>query len=219
MWKAMLNSVKDEGVFDNNELGLFKWYADETEKVIKEMQKEELRWIQEQEGAGAAFSDVDDGGLIPVEYYSDRMRYSHVIYLTTLLERYLASASGRLNAILDRSLVFQPNDLQGDKWDKHRKFLEKYGQCKFPSDAWKALRTLIFVRNILVHENGDASSIKKNDLDRIKKCPGLDVAHGEVIVKYAYIEHCLSSFGYFVKHIERLIEQSYERGDRPRTVK
>lgn len=225
IWKSMLNHAKDESLLGDDELALFKWYADETERFIAAMQEKALHFIQEQEDAGEESNDVNDSGLMAVEYYSDRMRYSHVIYLTTLLEHYLARASEKLNRNLDRSLVFQPDDLQGDKWNKHKKFIEKYGQCKFPSDAWKTLQTLISVRNILVHENGDVGSNKKNKKDvngiinRIIRCPGLKVVDGEILVKFEYIEHCFSAFENLVEHVDLQVKQSFERGEQPRTIK
>jgi len=48
---------------------------------------EEQRYIQEQADSGQ--QDLNDSGIVAAEYYAKRIRYSHVIYMASLLEAFL----------------------------------------------------------------------------------------------------------------------------------
>jgi len=106
------------------ELELFDWYVKETESVLRQMLAGEHAYIQEQIAAGTP--DVNDSGMVAVDYYGKRLRYSHIIYLTSLLETCLERACTTLTTAIGKDAVpFSLEDLGGDQWSKRRKFLER----------------------------------------------------------------------------------------------
>lgn len=210
--KVLLEQMKGQEILGHDELSLFEWYARESAKTVDVMLTEERAYIKEQLDAALDLGDVNDSGMIAVEYCIKRARYADVIYLTSLLELYLSRASKKLQGVLgDHKLTFRPDELAGNKWVRHKKFLEGYGKFAFPDDAWTTLLTLIDVRNILVHENGDSASISSTTLIRIQKSPGLEAERGELVIEDAYITHCLSAFRSLVEHVNSQIDQSIER--------
>lgn len=84
---------------------LFEWYTKETTKLINEMMSTEHAYIQQQ--IDADVEDINDSGVLPVDYYLKRVRYADVIYMASLLERYLDKACDRLiNAIGKHNVLF-----------------------------------------------------------------------------------------------------------------
>jgi hypothetical protein len=218
--KSLLERMKGADVLDLDELSLFEWYVGEHAKTIDLMLTEQRAYVKEQVDAGLDLGDVDDGGMVAVEYYIKRARYADVIYLTSLLELYLSRASKKLERVLGvHNVTFRPNDLVGSKWVKQQKFLEGYGKFTFPNDPWSTLLSLIDVRNILVHENGDTTAIQSGTLRKILQSPGLKAERGELEIEDAYISHCLSAFRSLVEHADDQIDQSIERALQPRTLK
>jgi hypothetical protein len=214
--KSLLEQMKGEDVLNFDELSLFEWYVSEQTKVIDLMITEERAYIKEQVDAGLDLGDVNDSGMVAVEYYIKRARYADVIYLTSLLELYLARASKKLERILgDHNVTFRPNELTGNKWVRHKKFLEGYGKFAFPNDPWTTLLSLIEVRNILVHENGDTTVTQSITMSKILQSPGLKAERGELEIEDAYISHCLSAFRCLVEHANGQINQSIERALQP----
>lgn len=203
---ALIAQLKGEGILGADELSLFEWYACENSKLIDQMLTEERAFIKEQIDAG--LEDINDSGILAVEYYTKRVRYAHVIYMTSLLETYLAGACERLMIILGGgSAIFRPDELAGDKWSRRKKFLERYGGLTFPGGAWSELQILIGVRNILVHENGSSDSISHSERTRILQRPGVAIDQSELVIENEYIEHCLSAFRALVESITRQIDQ------------
>ena len=150
--RSLLADLKGEQGLDIYELSLFEWYARENAKVIEQMLSVERAYIQGQMNAGS--ENVNDSGMVAVEYYIKRARYADLIYMASLLEIYLDRACEKLALVLgDQNVVFRPEELVGDKWTKRKKFLERYGKFSFPETVWSDLRALILVRNNLVHEN------------------------------------------------------------------
>lgn len=140
--------------------------------------------------------------------------------LTSLLELYLAHASKKLETVLGvHNVTFTPNELAGSKWVRYKKFLEGYGKFDFPIDAWVTLLTLIDVRNILVHENGDTAAVSPSALTKIQQNPDLKTEHGKLEFDGEYIAHCLSAFRSLVEHVNGQIDQSIERALQPRDLK
>lgn len=218
--KSLLEQMKGQQILDAYELSLFEWYVRERAQTIDLMLTEERAYIKEQHDAGLDLGDVNDSGMIAVEYHIKRARYADVIYLTSLLELYLSRASMKLKDVLgDHNVTFRPDELAGNKWVKHKKFLEGYGKFSFPDDAWATLLTLIEVRNILVHENGDTAAIRSTNLNKIQESPGLQADRGELVIEDAYITHCLSAFRSVVEHVNNQINQSIERTLQPQGLK
>lgn len=116
------------------ELELFDWYTRETEAVLGAMSAGEHAYIQEQINAGTL--DINDSGAVAVDYYAKRLRYSHVIYLTSLLETCLERACATLTTALGKDAVpFGPDELMGDQWSTKLKFLERYGHFEIPGTS------------------------------------------------------------------------------------
>ena len=214
--KSLLEQMKGEDVLNFDELSLFEWYVSEQTKVIDLMLTEERAYVKEQVDAGLDLGDVNDSGMVAVEYYIKRARYADVIYLTSLLELYLSRASKKLERVLgDHNVTFRPNELTGNKWVRHKKFLEGYGKFVFPNDPWTTLLSLIDVRNVLVHENGDTTATQSTAMSKFLQSPGLKEEHGELEIEAAYISHCLSAFRSLVEHVNGQIDQSIERTLQP----
>lgn len=206
-----------EGVVDRWELPLFEWYADENESVVDKMLSVEQDFVRQQTVAGR--DCVDDSGIVAVEYYIKRARYAAVIYMTSLLETYLSRACEMLNSILGRQNVhFQPNELAGDKWTRRRKFLERYGNFQVCNSTWSEIETLIFIRNILVHENGDPAAISQSDRRRIKNCKGVIVGQTELVIEKEYIASALSSIRSLIDFVDGELESSFNRALCPQSV-
>jgi hypothetical protein len=87
MRKEVLRHLRERSSFDIYELELFEWYISETEQLLETMLEGERQYIAEQVDAGR--EDINDSGIVAVEYYTKRIRYSHVIYMASLLEVFL----------------------------------------------------------------------------------------------------------------------------------
>ena len=153
--KSFLQHLKSQGVLDVDDIPLFEWYEQEHSKTLDRMFAEERAFIKEQEEAGA---DVpNDSGIVAVEYYVRRLRNADVIQLTSLLESFLERACDNLKLVIgDSAVVFGPYELSGNRWERFRKFLERYAHFKFPAGPWSDLRVMIDIRNNIVHDNGVA---------------------------------------------------------------
>ncbi|CDH45917.1 hypothetical protein [Candidatus Contendibacter odensensis] len=131
--KMMLDNLKSTSTIDGYELQLFDWYIRETEQLIAGMLSAEKTYIQEQIDAGA--EDINDSGIVAAEYHLKRVRYSHVIYMTSLLEIFLERSCEKLTNIIGKqNMPFNVGDLQGDPWSVKRKFLERYGKFEIPKN-------------------------------------------------------------------------------------
>ena len=216
--KRLLDQMKGQEILGCDELSLFEWYVSEQTKIIDTMLREERAYLKEQADPCLDLGDVNDSGMVVVEYFTKRARYADVIYLTSLLELYLQRASKKLETVVgSHNVTFRPNELAGNKWTRHKKFLERYGNFTFPDEVWITLLALIDVRNILVHENGDSDAIPSATLTRIQS-PGLQVDRGELVVEDAYIAHCLSAFRSLVQHINYQINQTIDCTLRPQQL-
>ncbi len=215
VWReSLLAQMRDESVLGANELSLFEWYLRENAKITDKMLAEEREVIQQQIEAG--IDVVNDGGMLAFEYYIKRVRYADIIYMASLLESYLSQACEKLIAASGaHNIIFQPDELAGDKWTKRKRFLERYGRFEFPTEAWSSLQTLIRVRNILVHENGSSDTISQDDRNRIERSPGISASHGELVIEVDYIDHCFSAFrslvGFVDEQFDRAIDRSLRR--------
>src|SRR5215469_461731 len=132
-----------------HELDLFHWFAAETDKTWKRMEEQELHYINQQQVAG--LSEINDSGILATNYYRKRMRSSHVIFLSSLLEGAMKRECDRITSALYNQLPFRLNELKGDPWIARKIFLERYGAFDIPSDVWTPIKDLLTVRNALVH--------------------------------------------------------------------
>lgn len=218
--RSLLTQMMGEGVLDADELSLFEWYARENSEVIDSMLAAEQEFNRQQNDAGADLGDVNDSGMVAVEYYIKRARYADIIYMASLLESYLARACENLTVALgDNNVVFRPEELTGDKWTKRQKFLERYGGFVFPNDAWSALQTLIRVRNILVHENGCSDEISNSDRIEIGTRTGISITRHELVIENEYVKECFEAFRELFKFLDNQVNQAVDRSIRPQVLK
>ena len=216
MRKAFLAQL-DPSTVDVFELELFDWYLKETENVLNRMLAEERKDVQQQMSQG--IPDVNDSGIVAAEYYTKRIRYSHVIYLTSLFETCLERACSVLrNAIGPENIPFGLQDLAGDQWSKKRKFLERYGHFELPKNAWSEIQVLTSVRNCLVHDNGKTCELSASDRNAFSKRPGISVETHEVQIEEAFVRHSYQAVNSFVRTVEKRLKEVLERAQRPRSV-
>jgi len=212
----MLLTNLDTVTTDVFELELFGWYLKETEAVLNGMLSSEMVYIQQQiEGN----EEVNDSGVVAVEYYTKRIRYSHVINLTSLLETCLDRACSKLTvAVGQENLPFSVSELTGDQWSKRCKFLERYGHFKLPGDQWSEVKLLIDVRNYLVHENGNTANLSNDHRKALSKRPGVNVEGYEFKIESAYIQHAFEAVKRLVETIEERLRDVIRRATRPQIV-
>lgn len=215
--KHLLEQLKHDDGWGIFELSLFEWYARESEKLISEMLAAEHAVIQEQLDSG--LDDINDSGIVAVEYYTKRARYSHVIYLTSLMETYLTKACDKLTtAVGEQNIVFGLYEVAGDKWTKRRKFLERYGRFEIPENLWSPVSILTCLRNNLVHDNGDTGALGNEEKKRCREIPGVRLDGLEVEIEYQYIELALSSLRELTEFVKHQIDRIIDRAMRPQSL-
>jgi len=215
--RALMLAQMGNDTLDIYEIELFDWYVKETEAVLNRMLSSENAYIQEQIAAGTP--DINDSGVVAVEYYTKRMRYSHVIYLTSLLETCLERACSNLTIAVGKgTMPFALAELTGDQWSKKRKFLERYGHFELPKDLWSELQVLISVRNTLVHENGNTANLPGDQRTTLQKRPGLDIEGREFKIEEAYIRHAFQAMKSFVQAVEERVGEVIRRANHPQSI-
>jgi hypothetical protein len=116
----LLRQIANSPILDIYEIELFDWYIKETERLLSGMLSSERAFIQEQVQSGT--EDINDTGMLAVEYYLKRVRYSHVIYIASLLEIFLERSCVTLEEILGKqNLPFTTADLKGSQWEVRKK--------------------------------------------------------------------------------------------------
>lgn len=216
--RALLLAKMDSNTLDIFELELFDWYVRETEVVLSNMLSSKRAYVDEQ--VASDIPNLNDSGIVAVEYYTKRVRYSHVIYLTSLLETCLERACSDLIIAMGKdNIPFGLNELIGGQWSKKRKFLERYGHFELPKDLWSELQVLTTVRNCLVHENGSTSNLSEGDRNAIKKQIGLDIESYEFKIEETYIRHACQAVRMFVEAVEHRVAEVIERAKCPKVVR
>lgn len=157
MWaRICLEQSKGDDLLDYEELNLFEWYTRESASTLERMRGDVEAYISEQRRAILDDLELDDSGRIAMDYYLSRARYADIVYLTSLLENYLSKASEKLEWVIgDNNVNFRPRELRGNKWERHKTFLERHGVSEFPKEPWGKLEKLINIRNDVVHNNQD----------------------------------------------------------------
>lgn len=213
----LLKQIKGTSVLDVYELELFEWYVKETETLLTGILSTENAFIQEQVQSGT--EDINDSGMVAVDYYLKRVRYSHVIYMASLLETFLErSCEAVTMAIGEQNLPFTTAELKGDQWSVKRKFLERYGKFSIPNQNWSDIQALITLRNNLVHDNGDTSELKASDKRMLAKRQGIMLDGNEVVIDAAYIHEAFRAIKSLVRFMEEKIGFVVERAISPKLV-
>jgi hypothetical protein len=212
MKQLILDHLKDNGL-DTDELTLFAWYAKETENIAQQMLANEVAIVKKQYESGA--ENVNDSGVLPVQYFIRRSRYSHVIYLASLGEAYMTNATKRLTAALGDNVIFTLNELSGDKWPKQRKYLQRYGDFEIPDDIWGRYKSIYDLRNDLVHENGGMDLLDEREREkrnnRYKGIPGLNLEGSEIVIEPSFLDYSFESLRAFIDFVDEKIAAVIER--------
>lgn len=207
----------EPSTIDVFELELFDWYLKETEMVVSGMLAAEREDVPQQTARGV--EDVNDSGIVAAEYYTKRIRYSHVIYLTSLLESCLERACSVLRTVIgEENVLFELGDLSGDQWSRKRKFLERYGRFELPRDGWSEIEVLTLVRNCLVHDNGNPTGLSQKARKAVGQRPGIDIDGYEVRIEEAFVRHSHEAVRLFVYSVEERLKEAVQRAQRPRSV-
>lgn len=216
--RTMLHSqIKGTATLDVYELELFYWYVTETEKLLDDMLSAERAYIQEQIQAGA--EDINDSGMVAVEYHLKRVRYSHAIYMTSLLETFLESSCERLAMVVGaQNVPFTVSELKGDQWSVKRKFLERYGKFDVPDNVWSKIQALIWLRNNLVHDNGSTHDLKPHEKTAFAKCPGIILSGHEVMIKAEYICYAFEAIRSLVHFVAEQLGEVVGRATHPKVI-
>lgn len=199
--RTLMLDQMGKDTLDLYEFELFDWYVKETEVVLSKMLSSERAYIEEQIATGNP--EINDSGMLAVEYNTKRIRYSHIIYLASLFESCLERACSKLiTAVGHEVMPFGPTELKGDQWAKRRKFLERYGDITIPKELWSEPNMLNKIRNYLVHENGSTTSISDEERKEINKRPGVDIKSTEFVLEETYIRHASEALRKLVQAVE-----------------
>lgn len=215
--REFLMSIENKAGIDQDETELFDWFVQETDGMIDSMLATERTVIQEQVDSGR--EDINDSGLVAVGYFAKRMRYSHVIFLTSLFETYLDHACTMLrNVIGEGNMPFTLEELAGDKWSKRRRFLQRYGHFEVKQTKWETVEVLTLIRNVLVHENGRTTGITEKNRKRLDQHPGLRLDGYEVIVEPEFIKAMSSELKLLINEIHAEIQKVASRAIKPQGI-
>jgi hypothetical protein len=206
----LLRQIANSPILDIYELELFDWYIKETETLLSGMLSSERAFIQEQVQSGTEY--INDTGMLAVEYYLKRVRYSHVIYTASLLETFLERSCVKLEDVLGkRTLPFTTADLKGSQWVVRKKFLERYGNFSIPKPIWSDIEALIKLRNNIVHDNGDTSALNEEEKQMFTKRSSIKVSGHEVVIEANYIHSALEAIKSAVQFVEKEIRAVVDR--------
>ncbi len=216
MRKHFLSGLKDSHSLETYELDLFRWFKKETEETWARMDAEEQRYIQGQVASGA--EEINDSGIVATDYYRKRMRFSHVIFLASLLEGAMKRECDRLTHAVGDQALFKPSDLKGDPWSARRLFLERYGSFQIPSSMWAPIKHLLAVRNALVHHNGDLFLLTQEQVLTLSKVSGISLSSSEVGIDESYVDRAIESIRTVTQFLHDKINELIDRAVSPRAV-
>ena len=217
MREEVFRHLRGRTSFDVYELELFEWFVKETEQILATMLEAEQQFIGEQVASGR--EDINDSGIIAVEYYTKRIRYSHVIYMASLLEVFLERECSRLTQALGpASISFELRELKGDQWSTKRRYLERYGRFKIPDTIWNDASAVTTLRNALVHDNGIVEDIPQKDRRRLASCPGVSLSSIEVTIEVEFIRHGFEKMKELARFISYEVDAVVDRAIKPRPV-
>jgi hypothetical protein len=213
-WYTHLRSAQSVGEFERE---LFAWYQKESEAMLERLQAEEVKYIQEQVAAG--YEDLNDSGLLATDYQARRVRYSHVIYLASMLETVLKRECHRLALALgDQGAPFSPAEIRGDQWTSKKKFLERFGHFEIPDTMWSPVRHLTTVRNILVHDNGAADLSSSASAATVRGIPGIRESAGELEVGAEFVADAFASACSLIDYLRERVSEVIELRLRPKHI-
>lgn len=196
-----------------DELALFDWYIRETEQQYAEMLKIENAFIQEQ--INADMENINDSGILPVQYFVKRARNSSVLQLAALIEGYVSNVCWRLSTALGDRVIFALSELSGQDWAKERKFIERYGCFNIPDDLWRKIKVISTVRNALIHDNGELSGLtdkeREKNISLYKDAPGINAAGYELLVEPDFLQFALQAFRELINFVDEHLGNVIDR--------
>lgn len=202
-----LKALLGDQAVDSFELELFEWYAKETDDLLEKSLHEEIEYLNKQYGSGYDYERINDSGIMAVEYYAKRIRGSHAIYLTSLLETFLKRSCSRLEcAIGTQNLPLSLSKIKGNQWERKRKFLEECGGFSVPDAIWSEVHALILIRNNLVHDNGETCALKEEFKILIASKIGVSIERSEIAIEKEYINHAFDVMKSLFRYIDEQIK-------------
>ena len=211
-----LAGLKGHRSLETYELDLFRWFVNESEETWACMDAEEQKFIQEQIAAGA--EEINDSGIVATDHYRKRMRSSHAIFLTSLLESAMKNECDRLTAALDRKVFFKPSELKGDPWSARRTFLERHGSFQVAEELWAPIKELLAIRNALVHHGGETSQLPSDQVSMLGKIHGVDVTRSEIGLEATYVEQASEAVRNLMEFVHNSTNAVIDRAIRPEAV-
>lgn len=202
------------------EFELLEWFFREAEVRHSEMRTAEEQYIADQQAAGD--SDINDSGVLAVKYYLRRVRYSQVIQLVSLLEECLESACEKVSWIRRgrAAIPFDVSELKGDQWSVKRKFLERYLGFEVPEPLGEPVKTLLRVRNIIVHNNGKVGALKHKEPQQIKGVENIEIDNdGRILLEPEFLWDSLEHVKAYVAHIDAALANAAEQALAPRAAR
>lgn len=215
--KRFLAGLKDNRSLDTYELDLFQWFRKETEETWERMDSEEQKYIQEQVNSGA--EEINNSGILATEYYRTRMRASHVIFLASLLEGAMKQECDRATRALAKQILFKPSELKGDAWSARRAFLERHGSFRIPDELWKPIKSLLAVRNALVHHSGEISLLTRAQVLELRKISGITVDSSELGVDVSFVDDAAKAIQDAMEFLHAKINELIDRALKPIAVR
>ena len=217
MHRRFLARLKDSRSLDTYELDLFRWFRTETEETWDRMDSEEQRYIEEQ--VISESEEINDSGVLAVDYYRKRMRSSHVIFLASLLEGSMKRECDRITLALGEQILFKPSELKGDPWSIRKTFIEKYGSFVITNNLWAPIQALLSVRNALVHHSGETSLLTEQQIRELGKIDGVTVDAGYVGIDVSFIDAMSKSVQDLMEFIHSNTNDVIDRAIKPRGIK
>jgi hypothetical protein len=209
----LLLHLKSANGLPYEELSLFEWYVRETEQRYSEMLIVERDYIQEQ--VDAEVEDINDSGMLPVQYFIKRSRNSSVLHLAALIEGYFSNVCWRLSEVLGDRILFTLSDLGGKFWVKERKFIERYGNFKIHDELWEKVKIVSDLRNTLIHDRGELLALthkeREKNINKYKNIPGINAEDYELLVGPEFLDFALCSFRELIELVDNNVGVLIER--------
>lgn len=200
---------------DFYELELFPYYFRESEEQLASILATEQAYVDEQLKAGAE-EELNDTGLVAADYFTKRVRRSHIIYLASLLQTSMVKACQSLARLKEiDKWEAKTADYKGDQWVKKRKFLNEHGGIQIPDATWTVLSALVVLRNNLVHSNGELDVLSDKHRDLLATLPGTTFGQYEIQVEGSVVEYCFGATKRAVNIMEESLLQLYFKQGEP----
>lgn len=214
---ARLEQLKGYSSLEIDELRLFEWYFNETESITQTMFAAEKELLSEQM---LSENDLNDSGIIAIDYFLRRERYSHIIYLASLLESIMKRECKRLTDVIgSHNTPFKVEDLKGDSWSVRRKILERYGRFVISKELWQPILQLLNIRNLLVHEYGEIEPWSSQKRAELSKIDGVNVINdSEIIIEASYIKSALAALRELTDYLHNQVQDVIDRAIRPKPI-